>query len=258
MHQYNFIPDDDSMNEGTEDTVESLKKELNDKTIIIADLREELQRIQSESQLKLEEEIANSTNLEKQLQESRDLRTDMKAALQAQEEKVNYLESQSAENEGLGRKFEELNKVLEEKDSMMQNYLMQIAKLQEVLQQTENEIDGIESSHLEIQEQLQQEIQRAEDRAGQISDDKSRESQNVLSRDQHIRTVLAETEIGKITLYIVDYFANTRKKRALALETLASELKLAPIMVRTHLRNLHALGVCKFDEVSKEIKLTKM
>ena len=108
---------------------------------------------------------------------------------------------------------------------------------------------------MEIQDQLRQEIERTEARVGQISSDFSRETQSTISSDKHIRTVMRESEIGTITLYIVDYFAGGGKK-ALALGTLATELKLAPIIVRSHLRHLHALGICNFNEVSREIKLT--
>ncbi|MHA1978590.1 MAG: hypothetical protein ACW98I_16935, partial [Candidatus Hodarchaeales archaeon] len=57
----------------TESSPESSDKELNEKDIIIADLREELDRIKQDYQLKTREEISSTTNLEKQLQESGDV-----------------------------------------------------------------------------------------------------------------------------------------------------------------------------------------
>ena len=253
MQKENYTSDDGSMTENPGESIDSLKKELNRKEIIVADLRDELQKIQTDSQLRLQEEIAGRTNLEKQLQESQDLQTDLKNDLRAQETRAKKLNDINQEVE---RKLEEMTQELSVKEREIEDYLKQIAQLNEVMAQQQKEIDEIENTHLEIQTQLQQEIQRTEDRVGQISSDFSRESKSTLSRDQHIRTVMSETDIGKITLYLVDYFENPGKK-ALALETLASELKLAPIMVRTHLRELHALEVCQFNEVTKEIKLVQ-
>ena len=230
---------------------ESLHKELNDKNIIIADLKSELDRIKQEYHLKTQEENANSTNLEKQLQESSDVLTNIKSDLHTQEVRV---ESLTKEKQSLEMELEELTKALQEKDTMIESYLVQISKLQQLLQDTENDIQDIEAGHLAIQSQLQSEIKRTEERVGQISDDYNRDTQSTIVRDKNIRTVLNETEMGKIMLYIVDYFANARK-RSLALETLASELNYAPIIARSHLRNLHALGVISFHEVTKEIKL---
>ena len=230
---------------------ESPDKELNEKDIIIADLREELDRIKQDYQLKTREEISSGTNLEKQLQESRDVLANIKADLQTQEARV---ESLTTEKQSLEMEIEEITKSLQEKDSMIESYLAQIGKLQQLLQDTENDIEEIETGHLAIQNQLQMEIKRTEERVGQISDDYNRDTQSTIVRDKNIRTVLKETEMGKIMLFIVDYFANA-KKRSLALETLCSELTYAPIIARSHLRNLDALGVIKFHEVTKEIKL---
>jgi len=230
---------------------ESLHKELNDKKIIIADLKSELDRIKQEFHLKTQEEISNSTNLEKQLQESSDVLANIKSDLHTQEVRV---ESLTTEKQSLEMELEELTKAIQEKDTMIDSYLAQISKLQQLLQDTENDIQDIEAGHLAIQSQLQSEIKRTEERVGQISDDYNRDTQSTIVRDKNIRTVLNETEMGKIMLYIVDYFAIARK-RALALETLSSELNVAPIIARSHLRNLHALGVISFHEVTREIKL---
>jgi chromosome segregation ATPase len=230
---------------------ESLYKELNDKNIIISDLKEELDRIHQDYQQKTQEEISNSTNLEKQLQESTDVLANIKADLQTQETRV---ESLTTEKQSLELEIEEITRALQEKDTMIDSYLAQISKLQQLLQETENDIQDIEAGHLAIQNQLQSEIKRTEERVDQISNDYNRDTQSTIVRDKNIRTVLNETEMGKIMLYIVDYFANA-KKRSLALETLCSELIYAPIIARSHLRNLHALGVINFHEVSREIKL---
>jgi chromosome segregation ATPase len=230
---------------------ESLYKELNDKNIIISDLKEELDRIHQDYQQKTQEEISNSTNLEKQLQESTDVLANIKADLQTQETRV---ESLTTEKQSLELEIEEITRALQEKDTMIDSYLAQISKLQQLLQETENDIQDIEAGHLAIQNQLQSEIKRTEERVDQISNDYNRDTQSTIVRDKNIRTVLNETEMGKIMLYIVDYFANA-KKRSLALETLCSELNYAPIIARSHLRNLHALGVINFHEVSREIKL---
>ncbi|MHA2345270.1 MAG: hypothetical protein ACXACP_00990 [Candidatus Hodarchaeales archaeon] len=222
-----------------------------EKDIIIGDLREEIIRIKNETQDQQQQERANSTELEKQLQESRDLLANVKTTSQTQEARITNLTN---ENQELKQNLEELQHTVEEKDSMVESYLLQIGKLQQLIENTENEIEEIEDKHLAIQNQLKQEIKRGDERVGQISEDRSRESKSSRARDNHIRTVLGETEIGKITLYLVDYFENPRKK-ALSLDTLASELKLAPIIVRSHLRYLHGLEVCKFNEVTREVKL---
>ncbi|MHA1207352.1 MAG: hypothetical protein ACTSSO_07255, partial [Candidatus Hodarchaeales archaeon] len=208
---------------------ESLYKELNDKNIIISDLKEELDRIHQDYQQKTQEEISNSTNLEKQLQESTDVLANIKTDLQTQETRV---ESLTTEKQSLELEIEEITKALQEKDAMIDSYLAQISKLQQLLQETENGIQDIEAGHLAIQNQLQSEIKRTEERVDQISKDYNRDTQSTIVRDKNIRTVLNETEMGKIMLYIVDYFANA-KKRSLALETLSSELNYAPIIARS-------------------------
>lgn len=234
-----------------EKSPESLYKELEEKNTIITHLREEIDRIKHDYHLKIQEEISNSTNLEKQLQESRDVLANIKSDLHNQEARV---ESLTPEKQSLEKELEEITKALQEKDSMIDSYLIQINKLQQLLQDTETDIQEIEEGHLAIQKQLQMEIKRTEARVGQISDDYNRDTQSTIVRDKNIRTVLKETEMGEIMLFIVDYFENARKK-SLKLETLASELNYAPIIARSHLRNLHALGVIKFHEVAREIKL---
>jgi chromosome segregation ATPase len=231
-------------------TQKSPESILNEKNTIITDLREELDRVTQEYQLKIQEEISNSTNLEKQLQESRDVLANFKTDLHTQEARV---ESLTTEKQSLEIELEGIRKSLQDKDTMIDSYLTQISKLQLVLQDTENDFKEMEAGHLAIQKQLQMEIERTEDRVGQISDEYDRDTQSTIVKDKNIRTVLNETEMGKIMLYIVDYFAKARK--ALALGTLSSELNIAPIIARSHLRNLDALGVIKFHEVTKEIKL---
>lgn len=226
-------------------------EDRSEKDIIIADLREEITRIKKDLQEQLQQERANSTELEKQLQESRDLIANVKMTSQTQDSRVSNLIN---DNEEMKKSLEEQKHMLEEKDSTIESYLMQISKLQQLIQDTENEIMDIENKHVEIQNQLREEIKRGDERVGQISEDLSRESKSTKARDKHIRTVLSESEIGKITLYLVDYFENSRKK-AISLDTLASELKLPPIIVRSHLRHLHGLEVCKFSEVKREVKL---
>lgn len=229
----------------------SKPEERNEKDIIIADLREEINRIKKDSQEQLQQERANSTELEKQLQESRDLIANVKTSSQTQDSRVHNLTN---EIEELKKSLEEQQHIIEEKQSMIESYLVQIGKLQQLLEDTENEIDDIENKHVEIQNQLREEIKRGDERAGQISEDLTRESRSTKARDSHIRTVLNESELGKITLYLTEYFEDSRKK-AISLDTLASELKLPPIIVRSHLRHLHGLDVCTFSEVKREVKL---
>ncbi|MFX0207159.1 MAG: hypothetical protein ACFFDT_14310, partial [Candidatus Hodarchaeota archaeon] len=135
-------------------------------------------------------------------------------------------------------------------------YLSQIDKMQDLIHQTEEEIKEIEASHLEVQDQLKLEIKRMEDKTGQMREDLARESTGTLARDRHIRVVLQQSELGRILLYLVDYFENT-KKQYLALDTLSNEIGVPPIICRTHLRHLHELAVCEFNEVTREIKLIK-
>ncbi|MHA1993840.1 MAG: hypothetical protein ACW97Z_04825 [Candidatus Hodarchaeales archaeon] len=224
-----------------------------EKDIIINDLREELERMKDHSQDKLNEAISDTTNLEKQLQESQDVLSDVKTDLQAEKAKS---EVKSAENAELEKQIGEMSEIIKQHEVTVESYLQQIAKMQQLLQDTENEIEGIEANHLAIQRQLQEEIKRMEDQYGQVSADLSRESSSTHAQDILIRTVLQETELGKITMFIVDYFENSKKK-SLARETIASELQFAPIIIRKHLRLLHGLGVVAFNEVSGEIKLVK-
>ncbi|MFW9779078.1 MAG: hypothetical protein ACFFE8_09520 [Candidatus Heimdallarchaeota archaeon] len=133
-----------------------------------------------------------------------------------------------------------------------QTYLMQISKLQDLLQQTEGEIREIESGHREIISQMQAEVRRAEIRAGQL--EQADPGKGDLARNRHLRTILQESEVGKIVLYIIDYFER-KKVRTLALDTLATELGISPIIARKHLRYLHELRICDLNEVTREIKL---
>lgn len=227
--------------------------ELNEKDIIINDLREEIKRMKDQSKLKLNEAFGDSTNLEKQLQESQDVLTTVKTDFQTEKAKSETL---AAEKQELEKQIREMTETLMQKDSIAESYLQQIAKLQQLLEDTENEIEGIEANHLAIQRQLEEEIKRMDDQFGQVSEDLSRESSSSHAQDILIRTVLQESELGKITMFIVDYFENS-KKRSLARETIALELQLAPIIIRSHLRLLHGLGVCSFNEVSGEIKLIR-
>ena len=113
-----------------EGSPESPDKELNEKDIIMADLREELDRIKQDYQLKTREEISSGTNLEKQLQESGDVLANIKADLQTQETRV---ESVTTEKQSLEMEIEEITKSLQEKDSMIESYLAQIEKLQQLI-----------------------------------------------------------------------------------------------------------------------------
>jgi chromosome segregation ATPase len=224
-----------------------------EKDIIINDLREEIERMKDHSQEKLNEAIGDTTNIEKQLQDSQDVLSDVKTDLQA--EKAKY-EALTAEKTELKTQIAELNEIVKQKEATAESYLQQIAKMQELLQETENEIEGIEAGHFAIQRQLEEEIKRMEDQHIQVSADLSRESSSSHAQNILIRTVLQETELGKITMFIVDYFENSKKK-SLARETIATELQFAPIIIRKHLRLLHGLGVIVFNEVSGEIKLVK-
>ncbi|WP_455142393.1 hypothetical protein [Candidatus Hodarchaeum mangrovi] len=165
--------------------------------------------------------------------------------------------------EGHERKLISLNATIESQTNLIENLkienknlLAQISKLQELIQNTENEIELIETEHIEKQNLLEQELKRQAERESQIDITLSREKAGALARDKHLRTVLNESELGKIALYIVDYFTNTKKK-VLALETLCMELNITPVITRSHLRNLHGLGVCEFDEIAREIRLMK-
>lgn len=222
--------------------IESLKsheselKELNDKILFLED----------DFKNKLQDKDDHIKNLEEQLSNTKLKISEIEIQNQEIEKKVQ--ESQ-ATVEKLQLENTDIN---QEKMA----YLDQITKLQEFIQTTEEEIKEIEAGHHEIEEQLKLEIKRTEDRAGQISEDFNRETTGSVARNRHIRTVLQESEIGKVVLFIVDYFENS-KKRALDLQTLASEVGMTPIIVRSHMRNLHGLGVCNFNEVTREIKLIK-
>ncbi len=221
-----------------------------EKDIIIHDLREEIERMKDQSQTKLSEAFGDSTNLEKQLQESRDVLSNVQSDFQAEKAKSETLATEKAE---LDKQIEELNEIIKQHESTTASYLQQIAKMQQLLQETEQEIVDIEAGHLAIQNQLQEEIKRTEDRFGQVSEDLTRGASSNHAQDILIRTVLQETELGKITMFIVDYFENPKRK-VLARETISTELQLPPIMIRKHLRLLHGLGVLYFNEVSGEIK----
>ncbi|MHA1331818.1 MAG: hypothetical protein ACTSR2_12155, partial [Candidatus Hodarchaeales archaeon] len=176
---------------------------------------------------------------------------ELKYALKTAEQKVQDLEMNLMSTNAT---IESQNKTIENLRIENKNYLEQIAKLQDVLEQTEREIEQIEKEHLEKQALLEQELKRESERAGQMDSYLSREKVGGLARDKHIRAVLNESELGRITLYVVDYFSNTKKK-FLALDTLCNELGISPIIARSHLRNLHGLNVCEFNEVSRQIKL---
>ncbi len=239
------------MNEGNEDKKPSL--DLDEKDIIINDLREEIERMKNKSQSKLNEAFGDSTNLEKQLQESQDVLCNVKSDLQTEKAKSEVLIAEKAD---LEKQIEEMTAIINQKESTDESYLQQIAKMQQLLQDTEQEIESIEAGHIAIQNQLQEEIKRTEDRYGQVSEDLTRESSSTHAQDILIRTVLQETELGKITMFIVDYFENPKRK-VLARETIATELQIAPIIIRSHLRLLHGLGVLAFNEVSGEVKLVR-
>ncbi|MHA2172175.1 MAG: hypothetical protein ACXAB7_20070, partial [Candidatus Kariarchaeaceae archaeon] len=68
-----------------------------EKDIIIGDLREEINRIKNESQDQQQQERANSTELEKQLQESRDLLANVKTTSQTQEARITNLTNENQE-----------------------------------------------------------------------------------------------------------------------------------------------------------------
>ncbi|MFX0170919.1 MAG: hypothetical protein ACFE9L_03270 [Candidatus Hodarchaeota archaeon] len=210
----------------------------------ISTLGKELEKVHNDYQFKIQEKAELITNLESQLTQAKQEAQVFKAELEplkvTLEHQNNIIETQK--------------KMIEETQFERQTYVAQIAKLQEVLEQTENEIDEIQADHLEIQNQLRLEIKRLEERAGQISEDFTRDAKGKLARDRHIRAFLGESDLGRILLYVIDYFEDS-KKRSLNLAIMSSELGIAPIIARRSLRHLHELGVCDFDEVSREIKL---
>lgn len=209
-------------------------------------LEEELVKAQKVSQDRIQEKSSLITNLKNQLtdtkQEAQTLKAELEPLKVTIEHQNNIIETHK--------------KIIEEIQFERQTYIAQIAKLQEVIEQTENEIDEIDADHLDIQNQLRLEIKRLEERAGQISEDLTRDAKGKLARDRHIRAFLGESDLGQILLYIIDYFENS-KKRSLDLRTLASELGITPIIARRSLRHLFELGVCDFDEVSREIRLRR-
>jgi chromosome segregation ATPase len=210
----------------------------------ISSLENELEKVHRDYQFKIQEKVELITNFENQLtqakQEAQILKAELEPLKVTLEHQNNIIETQK--------------KMIEEAQFERQTYVAQIAKLQEVIEQTENEIDEIQADHLEIQNQLRLEIKRLEERAGQISEDLSRDARGKLARDRHIRAFLGENELGRILLYIIDYFEDS-KKRSLNLAIMSSELGITPIIARRSLRHLHELGVCDFNEVSREIKL---
>lgn len=228
----------------------------------------------AELQSKLTESVKSHESEKQEFEEQKQLIVQKESELKELDDHIKNLEEQLSntklkiseieiQNQEIEKKVQESQATVEklqlENTDINQEkmaYLDQITKLQEFIQTTEEEIKEIEAGHHEIEEQLKLEIKRTEDRAGQISEDFNRETTGSVARNRHIRTVLQESEIGKVVLFIVDYFENS-KKRALDLQTLASEVGMTPIIVRSHMRNLHGLGVCNFNEVTREIKLIK-
>ncbi|MFX0124759.1 MAG: hypothetical protein ACFFAE_14105 [Candidatus Hodarchaeota archaeon] len=215
------------------------KTEFEAKSEELFSLEEKLKMIKSESQKQIQEKTEQIITLELEVQ---GLKNDLITA----KEKNQELKTTSETTQKM------INTLQAEKTA----YLNQIAKMQDLIQQTEEEIKEIEASHLEVQDQLKLEISRMEERTGQMREDLARESTGTLARDRHIRVVLQQTELGRILLFLVDYFENT-KKRSLALDTLSTEVGIPPIICRTHLRHLHELAVCEFNELTREIKLIK-
>jgi len=232
---------------------ESEKQELEEQKQLIVKKESELKELDDKI-LFLEDDFKNK------LQDNDDHIKNLEEQLSNTKLKISEIEIQNQEIE---KKVQESQATVEklqlENADINQEkmaYLDQITKLQEFIQTTEEEIKEIEAGHHEIEEQLKLEIKRTEDRAGQISEDFNRETTGSVARNRHIRTVLLESDIGKVVLFIVEYFENS-KKRALDLQTLASEVGMTLIIVRSHMRNLHGLGVCNFNEVTREIKLIK-
>jgi len=220
-------------------TIETLESDLEQKSTLYDELKKQLEVFKSGEQDRI-------TILENQINE-------LRYSLTNAELKREGLERKSI---SLNATIESQTKLIENLKSENKNLFGQISKLQELIQNTENEIEIIESEHIEKQTLLEQELKRQAERESQIDLTLSREKAGALARDKHLRTVLNESELGKITLYIVDYFTNTKKK-VLAFETLCMELDIAPVIARSHLRNLHGLGVCEFDEIAREIRLMK-
>lgn len=217
-------------------TLIAIKTSFESKSREYSNLEKELQFIKFESQKVLQEKTEQMIALEVELKETKNV-----LATIEQKFKINLQNAQTT-IEGLQTERE--------------SYLYQIAKLQDIIHHTEEEIKEIEASHLEVQDQLKLEIKRTEERAGQMTETLKRETRGTLARDRHIRVVLQQSELGRILLFLVDYFENTKKK-SLALGTLSTEIGIPPIICRTHLRHLHELAVCEFNEISREIKLIR-
>jgi len=220
-------------------SVTELTNEVEAKNEGLSNLEEKLNQVKLESQKQLREKSEQIVAKELEIQEIRN-------KLTLSEENIKDYQTKQQKSQAA------LDSLQGEKEA----YLNQIEKMQELIHQTEEEIKEIEAHHLEVQDQLKLEIKRMEDRTGQMREDLARESTGTLARDRHIRVVLQQSELGRILLYLVDYFENPKKK-ALALDTLSTEVGIPPIICRTHLRHLHELAVCDFNEVSREIKLIK-
>ena len=227
-----------SLNEKSQSVTE-LSNEIEAKNEKLSNLEEKLSQIKVESQKQLREKSKQIVTSELEIQEIRN-------KLISAEENIKDYEA----------KLHKSQAALESLQGEKEAYLNQIEKMQDLIHQTEEEIKEIEASHLEVQDQLKLEIKRMEDRTGQMREDLARESTGTLARDRHIRVVLQQSELGRILLYLVDYFENPKKK-ALALDTVSTEVGIPPIICRTHLRHLHELAVCEFNEVTREIKLVK-
>ncbi len=217
-------------------TLIAIKTSFESKSKEYSNLEKELEFIKFESQKVLQEKTEQMIALEVELKETKNILATIEQKFQTK------LQNTQTTIEGLQTERE--------------SYLDQIAKLQDVIHQTEEEIKEIEASHLEVQDQLKLEIKRTEERAGQMTETLKRETRGTLARDRHIRVVLQQSELGRILLFLVDYFENTKKK-SLALGTLSTEVGIPPIICRTHIRHLHELAVCEFNEVSREIKLIR-
>lgn len=216
-----------------------LRTDLEAKSEELVNLEEKLKQGKSESQKQIQERAEQIVALELELQEEK-----------------NELTTSKERNQEFETMLQKTQKMIDTLEGEKETYLDQIAKMQDLMQQTEEEIKEIEANHLEVQDQLKLEISRMEERTGEMREDLARESTGTLAKDRHIRVVLQQSELGRILLYLVDYFENTKKK-VLALDTLSTEVKIPPIICRTHLRHLHELAVVEFNEVTKEIKLTK-
>jgi len=227
-----------SLNEKSQSVTE-LTNEVEAKNEALSNLEGKMNQVKVDSQKHLREKSEQIVTMELEIQE-------IMNKLSLSEENIKDYEA----------KLQKSQAALESLQGEKEAYLNQIEKMQDLIHQTEEEIKEIEASHLEVQDQLKLEIKRMEDRTGQMREDLARESTGTLARDRHIRVVLQQSELGRILLYLVDYFENPKKK-ALALDTVSSEVGIPPIICRTHLRHLHELAVCEFNEVTREIRLIK-